>query len=275
MNDFKPKTKFTWSRRVKDESLGYEVSSYGDKRFSALNARLSDGRSIEEAYQLDVKGYRNLGSDWRLGKGKPPMIPSNDLPKVTSHYFELKNDRYNIFKELIDISNCCSKIIATESRSKSIKDFIRIVKSEHSDKVNSMNYDSEDIVLVLFDPTTQDINECMYQSAIESISAAGTIGIKAFVVPNGDNSLVGTTNLFQNLKELVYPRYTNIPGTNYFINLYEQYRNLWAQWALENISLIEDLAVKANGKILTDIYATTEISQARALADILNKFYNL
>ena len=60
-----------WSRFA---SNGYEVSSAGDKRFSALYARLADGRSIEEAYQLDVKGYRSTGAtSWRAGKGKPPL----------------------------------------------------------------------------------------------------------------------------------------------------------------------------------------------------------
>lgn len=49
---------------------GYEVSSVGDRRFSALYARLKDGRTIEEAYQLDVKGYRQHGNDWRIGKGR-------------------------------------------------------------------------------------------------------------------------------------------------------------------------------------------------------------
>jgi nucleoside-triphosphatase THEP1 len=52
----------------------YEVSSQGDARFSALNAKLRDGRTIEEAYQLDVKGYREGPNDrnWRKGKGRPP-----------------------------------------------------------------------------------------------------------------------------------------------------------------------------------------------------------
>lgn len=63
--------RFTWARY---HHLGYEVSSQGDKRYSALNARLSDGRTIEEAYQLDIKGYRQYGDDWRLGKGRPPLI---------------------------------------------------------------------------------------------------------------------------------------------------------------------------------------------------------
>ena len=55
------------------QTENYEVSSAGDKRFSALYAKLNDGRTIEEAYQLDIKGYRTLGNDWRLGKGKPPL----------------------------------------------------------------------------------------------------------------------------------------------------------------------------------------------------------
>lgn len=60
-----------WSRYAPNS---YEVSSQGDKRFSALLAKLNDGRTIEEAYQLDIKGYRSKGNDWRLGKGKPPIV---------------------------------------------------------------------------------------------------------------------------------------------------------------------------------------------------------
>lgn len=65
---------FTWKRYG-----GYEVSSQGDRRFSAFNARLADGRSIEEHYQCDIKGYQPGGTNWRLGKGKPPLDPTTDL----------------------------------------------------------------------------------------------------------------------------------------------------------------------------------------------------
>ena len=58
---------------------GYECSSRGDKRFSALYARLPDGRTIEEHYQCDVKGYQPGGTNWRLGKGKPPIDRSKDM----------------------------------------------------------------------------------------------------------------------------------------------------------------------------------------------------
>ena len=64
----------TWTRRG-----GYECSTKGDARFSALSAMLSDGRTIEQHYQCDVKGYQPGGYDWRLGKGKPSLHPVEDL----------------------------------------------------------------------------------------------------------------------------------------------------------------------------------------------------
>lgn len=59
-------SKFTYGR-----TGGYEVSTQGDKRFSALVARMPDGRTIEEWYQCEIKGYPT----WRAGKGKPPLRP--------------------------------------------------------------------------------------------------------------------------------------------------------------------------------------------------------
>ena len=47
---------------------GYEISSQGDKTFSARYAKLKDGRTIEDAYQLDVKGYRQIGYNWFQAK---------------------------------------------------------------------------------------------------------------------------------------------------------------------------------------------------------------
>lgn len=58
---------YTWARYG-----GYEVSSKGDKRFSAFYAIMPDGRSLEMHYQCDVKGYDFGGTNWTLGKGKPP-----------------------------------------------------------------------------------------------------------------------------------------------------------------------------------------------------------
>jgi len=55
------------------KGLGYECSTKGDRRFSALCATLEDGRTIEQHYQCDVKGYDPGGTDWKRGKGNPPL----------------------------------------------------------------------------------------------------------------------------------------------------------------------------------------------------------
>jgi hypothetical protein len=127
-----PKHRYRWARYARTGE-GYEVSSHGDKRFSALYARLRDRRTIEEAYQLDVKGYRAIANSWRVGKGKPPLLAM-----------------------------------------------------------------------------TQD-------------------------------------------------------------ELWEAYLNLWRQWAIENPVLMADLAVNARGKVLSDKFASSVISQARALCLLLNE----
>jgi len=124
---------FKWAKTSKNS---YEVSSAGDKRFSALFAKLKDGRTIEEAYQLDIKGYRNKGNDWRLGKGRPPLV--------------------NISRE----------------------------------------------------------------------------------------------------------------------QLWNEYKKLWEQYLNENPELEQDLLQKAKGRVLTDKFASTDVSQARALAELLNERHN-
>jgi len=121
-----------WARYAPQGQQGYEVSTQGDRRFSALNAKLSDGRTIEEHYQVDVKGYDSI----REGKGKPPI---NDISKEQS---------------------------------------------------------------------------------------------------------------------------------------YDMYKDLWRQFANKNMDLMRDLYAKSKGKVLTDKFANTDVSQARALAEILDELTN-
>ena len=64
-----------WTNTSTVLAPAYEVSSKGDSRFSALWAKLPDGRTIEQWYQCDIKGYDQGGINWRLGKGKPPKFP--------------------------------------------------------------------------------------------------------------------------------------------------------------------------------------------------------
>lgn len=51
----------------------------------------------------------------------------------------------------------------------------------------------------------------------------------------------------------------------------EGYLPLWQEWARQNPELIEELREKSKDKVLTDRFANTRVSQARALADILQQ----
>ena len=83
-------TRFVLNPTFKWERGGsYEVSSAGDIRFSAFNAILKDGRSIEQHYQCDVKGYDPGGTDGGLGKGKPPLKKSMTRSEQWEAYLAL------------------------------------------------------------------------------------------------------------------------------------------------------------------------------------------
>lgn len=56
---------YSWARY---HPRGYEVSSHGDRRFSAFYVYL-DGESIEYIYQVHIKGYPSI----KEGKGKPGL----------------------------------------------------------------------------------------------------------------------------------------------------------------------------------------------------------
>ena len=63
---------YSWARRG-----GYEISSKGDKRFSAFSAKIKrfDNLTIEVLYQCTDeygKGCDPIGLDWRKGKGFRP-----------------------------------------------------------------------------------------------------------------------------------------------------------------------------------------------------------
>ena len=188
--------KFSYARTANNS---YEVSTAGDSRFSALNAKLKDGRTIEEAYQLDIKGYR---------KYKPgEKVDARTAGEFTS---EDKNG-----KEIILDS---SKAI--------------IVKEDTQD------------------PSSVYIN---IEGEEYSVSKREIIPIN----PSDKN--------WENGKGKK-PLHGYSEEDNYFF-----YKDLWSQWAEENPSLLEDLRQKAQGKVLTDKFASSPVSQARALADILNE----
>lgn len=216
--DSKPNiiSKVKWDRYSQNN---YEVSSKGDKRFSALYARFKPGTvvdgvdvggmTIENVYQKIIK---------KSGKGRAPSQKSrlNLNPTNTS---ETKRE---IFKQ--EVINKYGK---------------------------PLDYSVKEGIITLN----------LEKGALELIPFAGSIkDNKGASMGNKDiNYFVGGLKIVEDL----------VKGyINY--SYYEGYLPLWQEWAKQNPELIEELRDKAAGKTLTDRFAGTGVSQARALADILN-----
>lgn len=91
---------YSWKRKVNKGEPYYECSSKGDKRFSPFYARVSN-KSIEEWYQVDIKGYSTI----KDGKGKSPKkkMDKEDIYyeylKLWSRYFLENEELLNIIKK--------------------------------------------------------------------------------------------------------------------------------------------------------------------------------
>lgn len=83
-----------------NRNYGYEVSSSGDKRFSALFAKMADGRTIEEHYQCDIKGYPS----WRAGKGKPPLRDVDLHTEYVNLWKTWAKDNMDLIEELASLA---------------------------------------------------------------------------------------------------------------------------------------------------------------------------
>lgn len=167
-----------WGRHTEAGKENYEVSSQGDKRFSALNAAFKPGTIIDG---VDVGGktieytYQHI-----IKKSNKGQAPADD---------SMLNAWYGYFEGSGSITD----------------DFPNL-------------------------PST--------------------------LVEKMGNASVGTYNLTKQDKE--------------DISYYMGYLPLWQEWAKQNPNLIRELKENAKGKTLTDKFANTQVSQARALADIIN-----
>lgn len=116
--------KWVWYR---NHEYGYECSSIGDRRFSAFYAKLNDGRSIEEHYQVDVKGYRTINE----GKGKPPLLNKTrkqlyiEYKKLWKQYFSLNPGLLDELIERVDEKVLTDKFATTDiNQARAITDIL-------------------------------------------------------------------------------------------------------------------------------------------------------
>ena len=269
---------------------GFEVSTaagkngiIGDSRFSAFNATFKPntiidgvdvgGKTIEYVYQNVIKKSR---------KGQAPAVDSKlNIPYRVStegitkqygvvidknlkrNYSEWQNANPNgIVAYRVNYSKYNTPEEAQAGR----------IGNPFSEGIGQANK-GEDTVQKFFTWLTTG-NNFGNPKATEEYRQA--ILHKLISTPKGTNILYYT--------ELNRPSHATVLGylinhkefiTNYKdraedFSYTEGYLPLWQEWARQNPELIEDLRAKSAGKVLTDKFADTRVSQARALADILN-----
>ena len=296
-NSLKSEAVFNWG---KTSDNNYEVSSKGDKRFSALNATFKKGTVIEG---VDVSGktieyvYQNVLKKSR--KGQPPSkdsklympynykngvpfirqlallgrfaVPSNNLEEVRKadskrgdiSKITKKSKSYTILQSLLEFNKFADIDVSQLDVSEATKD--RIKEAQRKFK-NTTAYDSVSTTRITEDEAKIRATEfrdmySIYTPLIQDI-VREVWGVELSTSPITFSALdltpSGKSELLQSKEE--------IEDFSYYVG----YLPLWQEWAKQNPELIEELRTKAAGKTLTDQFANTRVSQARALADILN-----
>lgn len=275
--------KFIQSQLSKDKQSSvapsrgtYEVSTAGDKRFSALNATFAEGTIIDG---VDVSGktieyvYQNVIK--KSSKGKAPAKDSK-LNLLNSDNFSttFKNFPEGVTNVFFGADDKVPRIIfkAPNGEVGQIiyeKNRWRISRKQKNSKGEEVFY-SETL-------SPEDINKIVNRfipNKFREYVESGQID-KDYSKDFQDNG--GRVQQFfrENYNIHLINEYFFEKGkheTFEDFSYYEGYLPLWQEWAKQNPALISELKAKSAGKTLTDKFARTKVSQARALTDILNNF---
>ena len=273
-----------WARTAEN---GYEVSTKGDKRFSALVATFKEGtvidgvdvggKTIEDVYQSVIKKSR---------KGQAPSKDSKlHRTSVSSYTGDVTPDANTIF---VFGSNPEGRHGAGAARV-AREQFGAIYGQGEGLQGNAYALPTKDL-RVTENRGLRSISESQIIENIKKLyETARQNPDKQFKIAyrNTDraslNGYTGLEMIDMFLKAGSIP--TNIVFSKEWVDTgkfnlsreeledfsyTEGYLPLWQEWARQNPELIDELRTKAKGKTLTDQFANTRVSQARALADILN-----
>ena len=275
---------FTWDRTSNNS---YEVSSKGDKRFSALYATFKKGtiidgidvggRTIEDVYQSVIKKSR---------KGQAPSKDSKLYrTSVSSYTGDITPDANTIFVFGSNPEGRHGAGAAKIAR----EQFGAIYGQGEGLQGNAYALPTKDL-RVTENRGLRSISESQIIENIKKLyETARQNPDKQFKVAyrNTDraslNGYTGLEMIDMFLKAGSIP--TNIVFSKEWVDTgkfnlsrdeledfsyTEGYLPLWQEWAKQHPELIKELREKAKGKTLTDQFANTRVSQARALAEILN-----
>ena len=273
-----------WARTAEN---GYEVSTRGDKRFSALVATFKKGtvidgvdvggRTIEDVYQSVIKKSR---------KGQAPSKDSKLYrTSVSSYTGDITPDANTIFVFGSNPEGRHGAGAAKIAR----KQFGAIYGQGEGLQGSAYALPTKDL-RVTENRGLRSISESQIIESIKKLyETARQNPDKQFKVAyrNTDraslNGYTGLEMIDMFLKAGSIP--TNIVFSKEWVDTgkfnlsrdeledfsyTEGYLPLWQEWAKQHPELIDELRIKAKGKTLTDQFANTRVSQARALAEILS-----
>lgn len=241
----------------------------GDSRFSALNAKFKPGtiidgvdvgnKTIEYVYQNIIK---------KSGKGKAPSKDSKLYrPNTTPAPFTLEDFEVRV-PDRRDTSGGTIGIINGE--------YVVFHTIEGAFQAAKMNY--QDDVEYTKDEIKRLIEEGKDgQTVLEKLGKAKTEQEAINIANEAQLDKLVNTEAWDAAAPIIRKALEDKYGQSLSkeeledFSYYEGYLPLWQEWARQNPELIEELREKSKGRILTDRFANkTTVSQARALADILN-----
>lgn len=284
LTDFKSEIRSSVMNWARTAPNNYEISTKGDKRFSALNAKFRQGtiidgvdvsgRTIEDVYQSVIKKGQAPSKDSKLYRAPVSSYSGNITPDANTIFVFGSNPEGRHSAGAAKVAREKFGAIYGQGEGLQGNAYALPTKDLRVRENNSLRSIPEGQIIEsikkLYDAARQNSNK-QFKIAYRNTTTASLNGytglemidmfLKAGSIPSNivfSKEWVDTGK-FNLSKEA-------LEDFSYYVG----YFPLWKEWARQNPELIEELRQKSAGKILTDQFANTRVSQARALAEILN-----
>lgn len=288
LNDFRTKIRSSTVNWARTSDNSYEVSTRGDKRFSALVAAFKEGtivegidvggKTIEDVYQSVIKKSRKgqaPSKDSKLYRAPVSSYSGDITPNANTIFVfgsnpegrhgagaaKVAREKFGaIYGQGEGLQGNAYALPTKDLRVRENNSLRSIPEGQIIESIKKL-YDvarqnpSKQFKIAYRNTTTASLNGYTGLEMIDMFLKAGSI--PSNIVFSKEWVDTGKFNLSKEaLEDFSYT---------------EGYLPLWQEWARQNPQLMDELRIKAQGKTLTDQFANTRVSQARALAQILNE----
>lgn len=248
-----------------DNALPVSTQRWYHEGAKGESGRWTD-RDVDEFKKVISREFQYIRNEWRSGRYSRIMFPAGDglfngkisaitMERTPLLYAALKEEYDNLCKEVGAREAVAMAKAAPQERRAAMSSAGWARTAENGYEVSTRGDRRFSALVATFAPGTKigrvDVGgktiEDVYQTVIKR-SGKG--------LPPAEDSVFYQKDLGPKDRELI---------------IFDKgYLPLWTIWAGQNPALIEDLRQNAAGKVLTDMFASTGVSQARALDAVLN-----